>query len=517
MMGPLSFFNHNPQYSGPQYLEDLAAAYWFSEALFTAVEQGVFGLLEPEGMTAADLAGALDVHPRSLERFLHALCALGLVTSDGRRYFNTKLAAEYLVAGKSSYLGDSILWRKRLRTGWQDLAASLRAGGRVEIPAGEEPEQLARRIRPYISAMDSVARAKVQEILPFFDGLNLKGQILDVGAGSGAISGGFLYRYPAFSATLMDIPEVLNYTRELLSPQDFGERVTYSPTNILEPWPIPKNSFDLVILSNIIHAYSEAEIPAVLDRAADSLKPEGLLLIHDFFFEHHPGKAALFDLNMFINTYNGKVFSDTWVREQLTRAKLHSTGLIPLETDTALIFAAKNEKTIANLCLDAKTRLIARIKELEFKQVQPIRAEQVHVTDWTDLRCRYGCDRYGSAHCPPNSPSPAKTREVLGDYSQALLLEGEPPGRSFQRQVLKAEKAAFMAGFHKAFAYWAGPCAICDTCATDGVCRNTRDSRPSMEGAGIDVFTTVRRAGLSLRTLPHQGDFVKYFALLLLE
>jgi len=82
---------------------------------------------------------------------------------------------------------------------------------------------------------------------------------------------------------------------------------------------------------------------------------------------------------------------------------------------------------------------------------------------------------------------------------------------------LQAEKEAFKAGFYKAFALWAGPCALCDPCTTESVCRNTRDSRPSMEGAGIDVFETVRRAGLSLRTLNNQGDFVKYFALVLLE
>jgi hypothetical protein len=38
-----------------------------------------------------------------------------------------------------------------------------------------------------------------------------------------------------------------------------------------------------------------------------------------------------------------------------------------------------------------------------------------------------------------------------------------------------------------------------------------------MEGCGIDVYETVRRAGLSLRTLQDRRDYVKYFALLLLE
>jgi len=507
---------------GPQYLEDLATGYWFSEALFTAVELKVFTLLEPEGMKADEIAEALDMPVSSLVRFLQALCALKLVVCDDEHYYNTKLSSDYLVPGKNDYQGDSILWRKGLRLGWQDLTECLKAGGRVNFPVEEEegPEQFARRIRKYINAMDNIAKTKVAEILPFFEGLEMKGEILDVGTGSGAVACGFLDSFPSLSATLVDIQEVLNYTRELMDKKGLGKRVTYVASNILEPWSLAKEGFDLVILSNIIHAYSEEEIPLILDRAANCLNSGGFLVIHDFFPEHCSAKAALLDLNMFINTYNGRIFSGTWVRKQLAMSKLYTTELIPLATDTALIFAVKDENILDSLRLDERTRLIARIKAMGFGQVLPIATKTIHVADWTDLRCQYGCDRYGQGHCPPNSPSPQKTREALQDFSHALLLEGEPPGKMFQKWVLDAEREAFLAGFHKAFAYWAGPCVLCDPCAvgtTDGTCRNTRDARPSMEGAGIDVYETVKRAGLNLQILRDKGEFVRYFALLLLE
>ncbi|HWQ43220.1 MAG TPA: DUF2284 domain-containing protein [Desulfosporosinus sp.] len=512
---------HLSQNSGPQYLEELATGYWFSEVLFTAVELNVFTLLDLEGRTVVEIAEALDVSTTGLGRFFQALCDLGLVVCDADRYYNTKLASNYLIPSKSDYQGDSILWRKGLKSAWQDLAGCLKAGGRVDFPLDEEsPEQFTRRIRKYIKAMDNVARMKVREILPFFEGLDLQGEILDVGVGSGAIAGGFLESFPALSATLLDLEQVLEYTRELMDQKGLGKRVSYIPTNILEPWTVGKGGFDLVILSNIIHAYSEEEIPLILDRAANCLKPEGFLIIHDFFPEHFSAKAALLDLNMFINTYNGRIFPETWVREQLAMSKLYTTELIPLESDTALIFAAKDAILLTRLRLDRTTRLIARIKAMGFSEVLPIATETIHIVDWTDLRCQYGCERFGQGHCPPNSPSPQKTRNALKDFSHALLLEGEPPGKSFQTQVLKAEREAFLAGYHKAFAYWAGPCALCTECAlgaTEGTCRNTRDARPSMEGAGIDVYETVQRAELNLQILRDKGEFVRYFALLLLE
>lgn len=516
-MKVLPFSQNDPQAAGPQYLEDLATGYWFSEALFTAVELGVFSLLEPGGLTATELATALNIRPPGLRRFLQALDAMGLIVRSGEHYFNTKLSSEYLVAGKSAYQGDSILWRQNLWSGWQELTQCLKVGGRVEFPPDDDPQQLARRIRKYINAMDNVAKTKVQELLPFFEGLDLEGEMLDVGTGSGAIAGGFLELFPSLSATLLDLPEVLGHTREFMEKRGFGKRISYRPSNVLEPWPVAKENFALVVLSNIMHAYSEEEIPLILDRAAECLSPDGILIIHDFFPEHFPAKAALLDLNMFINTYNGRIFPGVWVRGQLTRLELYSTELIPLASDTALIFAAKDENKLVDLRLDLKTRVIARIKNLGFGQVHSLSVQNIHVSDWTDLRCQFGCGHYGLPHCPPNSPSPPKTREVLTDYSQALLLGGEPPTRDFQRLVLAAEREAFIAGFHKAFAYWAGPCSICTTCSTDGKCHNTREARPSMEGAGIDVFRTVRQAGLNLRTLSDRGDFVEYFALLLLE
>ncbi len=512
------FLKHDPQTAGPQYLENLATGYWFSEVLFTAVEAGVFTLLATGGKTAGEIAGVLNYDRHGAGRFLHALCALGLLASDGELFFNTGVSQEYLVNGRENYQGDSILWRRYLGSHWQSLGECLEAGGRVKFPSAGEPSgRIEERTRNYIRAMDGIARVKVREITPLFRSISLAGEMLDVGAGSGAFAAGFLEHYPLLRATLFDLPRVLDSAGELMQKRWLAERVTCCPGNILEPWPVSNKRFDLIILSNIIHAYSEREVTGILVRAAECLKPGGFLIIHDFFFEHYPEKAALSDLNMLVNTYNGKVFSASWAREKLKSQNLCVTGMIPLQTDSAVIIAAAEEKNLGKLCLTPEARLVAGIKGLGFHRVSPIPVESVHVPGWVNLRCRFGCEYYGKPHCPPETITPEKTRELLQDYNRALLLEGEPPGRNFQRLVLQAEKEAFKAGFYKALAFWAGHCVLCENCAPDGICRNRRDARPSMEGAGIDVFETVRRAGLSLRTLDKNSDYVKYFALLLLE
>ncbi|GBF35098.1 hypothetical protein DCCM_4221 [Desulfocucumis palustris] len=514
----MRYLKHDPQEKGPQYLEELATGYWYSEALFTAVELGLFTLLEPGGKTTEEISGELDLNPEGLERFLQTLCALGLLGRHGGLYFNTKISSGFLVRNADNYQGDSILWRKKLFSNWRSLGSCLRKGGRVNFTRREEgPEDLIRRTRQYSRAMDCVAGTKIKEILPFFTGVVLSGAVLDVGSGTGAVSAGFLEHFPGLRATLLDLPEVLDYAAELLREKEYHDRFDYCPANILEPWPVKEERFDLVILSNIVHAYSEREILQLLDRAAECLQRDGFLLLHDFFFEHCPEKAALFDLNMFVNTFNGRVYPAKWLQGQLVSRGLYVTELLPLESDTALLIAAKRPERLQSLCLEQKSRLAFRIKSMGFHNVLPIPAEMVHIPEWAGLRCRFGCGNYGRPHCRPDSLTPEKTRKMLRDYSHCLLLEGAPPTGDFQRLVLRAEKEAFKAGFYKAFALWAGPCDLCHSCAGEGSCRNPKDSRPSMEGSGIDVFETVKRAGLTLRTLSARGDFIKYFGILLLE
>jgi predicted metal-binding protein/2-polyprenyl-3-methyl-5-hydroxy-6-metoxy-1,4-benzoquinol methylase len=510
-----SHMKYDHQASGSQYLEDLATGYWFSEVLFIAVEMELFTFIEKKGMTDEEVSEKYGIPAEGLQRFLHALSAMGLLTISDNFCFNTKISDDYLVIGKNNYQGDSILWRKYLSAGWKNLADCLRSGGRTDYGQDDSTERV-ERIRKYLRAMDAIARTKTKEILGYFEGFDLHGSILDVGAGSGAVASGFLQRYPAAKAILFDIAEVLEYTAEFVKENALEERAECYAGNILESWKLGKK-FELIILSNILHAYSEKELEHILQSASTVLEEDGLLLIHDFFLEHRPRKAALTDLNMFINTFNGKVFSGEEVRRRLEVIGLHCTDLIPLETDTGLIFGSKISSRLECISVEPETRLGARLKAMGFTEVYPLSTEDIRVSEWTGLRCRFGCNSYGKPHCPPNSPSSEKTRNLINEFRHALLLEGEPPTKKFQMQVLSAEREAFISGFHKAFAYWAGPCSICESCSPDGVCTNTKNSRPSMEGAGIDVFETARKAGASVKTLKNKDEFVRYFALLLLQ
>ena len=510
---------YDPHTHGGQYLEDLSTAYWVSDSLFTALEMNLFETIDgfgTQGATLSELSRSMLCDANALDRYLDLLVSLGLLGQYQKSYYNSLLTKKYLLKNSPLYQGDSILWRKNLTEDWDTLKASLKAGGRVNFLPEEisETEMDARR-ENYIKAMDNVAKLKAKDCTSFFN--DLSGEILDVGTGSGAMALAFLKKFPGTAATLLDIEQILPHTQKMVNQTPFKDRVHYHSCNILDPqWGLDKK-YKLIILSNIVHAYAEAENELVLKTAADHLADDGVLLIHDFFTEHFPVKAQLTDVNMMLNTYNGKVFSGAWVINELKRNQLATTSLIPLETDTALIFAAKSSRALDHLAITPLQKLIYPIKALGFDDVLEISPESVIVSEFPKNKCRFGCRSYDQKHCEANDMSLEETTKLLSGYKKAFLLKGEPPTGDFQKKLLEAEKLAFINGYHKAFVFFAGPCSICSKCDPEIPCENTKNRRPSMEGAGIDVFETVRNNGEVLETLSTRDAIVKYYGLLLLE
>jgi predicted metal-binding protein len=173
--------------------------------------------------------------------------------------------------------------------------------------------------------------------------------------------------------------------------------------------------------------------------------------------------------------------------------------------------------------------------------VLPINPEEIVIANWVRLKCQFGCPNYAKKlSCPPYSPKPEDTRKVIDEYSKAYLIgyEGstiftkyntENMGelfpvvlRDIRKSLFEIEKHAFLSGYYKSFVYgFCGPCTICDRCVVeDGIltCKYATESRPSMEASGIDVFKTVKNAGLDLEVQSSRNlNDLRMYTLLLIE
>jgi len=510
MRKPLGFMAADPAGDGYQYLEDLACAYWFSEALFTALELQLFALLGRDGRSLDSLSEAASADSDGLFRLLRALERMALVVRAEDRWFNSQTAALYLVPGSPNYMGDFLLYRRYMQGNWQKLAERLSPGK----PEHHENLDYRERNFRYVRAMDVLARQKAREIVDRLPLTTLSGPVLDVGGGAGGLLRALQARRPGLDMVLFDIPEVIDAARRLYPDSADWLGITPLAGDFRGHWFEKK--FGLVILANFLHAYGPAEAPELLDKAAGLLAPDGRLLIHDYFPDRQgasPQKSALYDLTMMLNTYNGACHESATILGWLEAVGLTHCSICELTTDSSLILAGREpgERLSTEPWMEAADRL-------GFDRATAIAPHKVVTGSWVTMKCRFGCPNFaGNRQCPPLAMPHDQTRRMLDEYRVAVLVEGQPPGRHFHEMLLALEKELFLAGYHKAFVFGAGPCTLCPECPPDGSCRQRDRARPSMEGAGIDVYATAANVGRPLAPVKEKGRYVKYMGLILVK
>ena len=160
-------------------------------------------------------------------------------------------------------------------------------------------------------------------------------------------------------------------------------------------------------------------------------------------------------------------------------------------------------------------KYIKSAKELGVSDAKIIPADTVVTAEWVLLKCKFGCGGYGRRlTCPPNSPGPKQTKEMLTDYKIALLIHTDQK-HDINKIVPVLEKEIFFDGYHKAFGIGSGPCLLCKECAK--FCKYPHEARPAMEACGIDVFTTVRAHGLPIEVVNTKNDEGNYYGIILIE
>lgn len=91
------------------------------------------------------------------------------------------------------------------------------------------------------------------------------------------------------------------------------------------------------------------------------------------------------------------------------------------------------------------------------EKAKVIDTSTVIVEKWVRWKCLYGCPFYSmDGYHPPVAPSVEETREVLGGYTKAILLNGSK-GKALTDIAVRLEAEAYRMGFYKAFALTALP------------------------------------------------------------
>ncbi|HDQ92852.1 MAG TPA: DUF2284 domain-containing protein [Synergistetes bacterium] len=166
------------------------------------------------------------------------------------------------------------------------------------------------------------------------------------------------------------------------------------------------------------------------------------------------------------------------------------------------------------------------LKDSGFADYLWVSPSAMMVSQWVRMKCMFGCPHYGkNASCPPNVPSVLECRELLSEYSMAVLIhlvcdipsEGRKEWcRRSQMELVEAEKQIFLAGYERAFLLSFDNCNLCDECVpSPSECHHPYMRRPTMEAFAIDVYSSVRKLGYEVSVRRSPEDPEDRFALML--
>ena len=283
--------------------------------------------------------------PTGSRTLLRALAALGLVIADDEGFRNAPAAQRHLVRGARADIGEYY----RLQVGRQIYPALTHldagiAGHGVAFAGfdelmGSADEAATFTVGQHCASLE-LAR-KLVDRLP----LGQARTLLDVGAGSGAFAIAFCERHPALRATLLDFPQTLDVARSYRDAAGLTDRIALIPGNATSTdWP---GGQDVVLMSYLLSALTADEADAALAAAHHSLRPGGLLVVHDFMLdddEPGPTAAALWFLQYLAWRPDAWSFTGAELGDRMAKA-----GFLPTPAEqvvpetTKLVLARKGE------------------------------------------------------------------------------------------------------------------------------------------------------------------------------
>jgi 2-polyprenyl-3-methyl-5-hydroxy-6-metoxy-1,4-benzoquinol methylase len=301
-----------PKRLTPPALLEMMQAYKTTALLTTGIELGVFGALADGRSTSDAIASRLGISERGSRLLLNALAALGLVESNDGEFSLPEGAADLLVPGGRTYVGGmaKVMSGAREWDAMLHLADAVRRGEPVvgqhaETPGFDYWEDFA----TYAGAVAGPMGQKVSDLLGPWAEIRAAVDILDVACGHGLYGFTVAKNLPQARVWSLDWENVLPIARRNAERLGLGGRAAEISGDMFTV--DLGGPYDVVLITNVLHHFSESRGIELLKRAAGVLKPDGRLVLVGFTVGDEPPAQDpaphLFSILMLVWTAKGEV------------------------------------------------------------------------------------------------------------------------------------------------------------------------------------------------------------------
>lgn len=290
-----------------QKAKDLAMGYRKSAALFAAIDLGLFGMLGGDPLPLDEIAAGLGVPPRRLRALLDLLAFHGLLEKNPNGYAISATWLPLTDPRREDNLQSRYAHQVRLSRSWFLAGDVIRNDTRAaNLPSMEKRDH--KSIEAFHRSLGVRGLMEVRALVSEIQVPDAP-RILDIGGGAGDLCRPFLERFPGSTAVLFETPDTAEFARRRIRDSGLEKRFEILSGDFLTD-ELPYG-FDLIILSNILHIYSESTAIELLTRLEKTAKPGGRLFIREIKIDDlrsGPESGVEFALNMAINTDEGDAY-----------------------------------------------------------------------------------------------------------------------------------------------------------------------------------------------------------------
>ena len=303
--------------------------------LVAALELGVFDALGARGahpgippeVTAPELADELGVSAPHLEALLDSLAVLGLLERVGGRYGLNDTAARYLTTDGAATMASLVPVAPGPLDNWSRLADTIRAG-RPADPIDDQPADF---YLPLVEGtFTTMLRAATRADLQVRYSALTAPRVLDLGAGGAPWAIAVLKACPEATAVINDLDGVIEVAQHTTAEHGVADRCEFRPGDF-HTIDIEPEGYDIVVLGHVCRTEGPDGAQRLIARAAEALRPEGRLLLADYFVAPEPQwspHSVLMGMTMMASTIHGFGITAAQVAAWLREAGFEALRLI---------------------------------------------------------------------------------------------------------------------------------------------------------------------------------------------
>jgi SAM-dependent methyltransferase len=307
----------------------LSDAYWAGCALqagikldlFTAVEDSVTdaGGSKGQRVSVQTLSYKLGYNERALGMLVTSLIALGFLDGSADSVTLPEHSRIYLSRNSDQYLGFIIKHHAHIMPSWVNLAEAIKSGRRQRDVSSSDTDSAVER-EAFLMGMFNVAMNQAEKVAA---GLDLSGRksLIDIGGGPGTYAVFFCKANPGLKATIFDRPTSESFASGIVRRFGLEKRLDFVGGDFLNS-QLP-GGYDVAWLSQVLHGETPADAEKLVNSAAKTLNPGGLLVIQEFVLDDDrrgPAHPALFSLNMLVGTAGGQSYTWSELQNMLQEA-----------------------------------------------------------------------------------------------------------------------------------------------------------------------------------------------------